>query len=312
MNINMYNEKPLISIIVVSYNNLQYYKECLSSVLIQTYPNIELIFADDGSLDFNETAIKNYIFNKKNNNIKSITIYTNEKNLGTVKNANKALKLSHGEYIKYIAIDDCLYDSDAIYFYYEYLKSKDCLLAVSEGITFKDKKVLSYMNQKRYAKLLNNKSIKRTLGVMACKSIIYTPTVFFKKTFFLKYGYFDEDYILMEDAPMWVKIIKKGEKIGFIDKILVKYRVGSGVTSSSNAKNDNFINDKILFYEKELFPILPYIGFERKRICKCHYKRCFYDSYSKKKRILLAIKYIDVYIFDFTIRCMNYLKSLKK
>jgi glycosyltransferase involved in cell wall biosynthesis len=44
-------EKPLISIIIPVYNGEKYLRQCLNSVLSQTYENWELLLIDDGSTD---------------------------------------------------------------------------------------------------------------------------------------------------------------------------------------------------------------------------------------------------------------------
>ena len=66
-------ETPLISIVMVNYNQEDYLKESIDSVIAQTYQNWELIIVDDGSTDASVEIIKSYedsrirpIFLKKN------------------------------------------------------------------------------------------------------------------------------------------------------------------------------------------------------------------------------------------------------
>ena len=47
--INMNGEYPLISVIVPVYNTENYLEECISSIVGQTYPNLEILLIDDGS-----------------------------------------------------------------------------------------------------------------------------------------------------------------------------------------------------------------------------------------------------------------------
>ena len=82
-------KKPLVSILVASYNKEKYVKRCIKSCKSQTYNNIEVIFYDDGSKD------NSYEIAKK---IKGIKVFKNRnrKNLGKfntyyqINNYNKA------------------------------------------------------------------------------------------------------------------------------------------------------------------------------------------------------------------------------
>ena len=52
-------KKPLVSILIASYNKERYVKRCINSCKIQTYDNIEIIFYDDGSEDNSYQIAKN-------------------------------------------------------------------------------------------------------------------------------------------------------------------------------------------------------------------------------------------------------------
>ena len=52
-------EKDKISIIIPVYNTERYLERCITSLLNQTYKNLELIFVDDGSTDKSMEILKN-------------------------------------------------------------------------------------------------------------------------------------------------------------------------------------------------------------------------------------------------------------
>ena len=54
---------PLVSVICLSYNHKAYVVEALNSVINQTYPNIELLIADDCSSDNSIGVIKDWVKN---------------------------------------------------------------------------------------------------------------------------------------------------------------------------------------------------------------------------------------------------------
>ncbi len=78
-------EKELFSVIVLCYRKFEFVYEAIDSVLKQKYSNIELIVSDDGSDEFPEEKILNFIKANKKENISRVIINHEKKNLGTVR-----------------------------------------------------------------------------------------------------------------------------------------------------------------------------------------------------------------------------------
>ena len=95
---------PLVSVICLSYNHEAYVVEALNSVINQTYPNVELLIADDCSKDNSVAVINDWL--KEHSNVHFIA---NEINLGSNKTFNQLAKIAKGEYIIDLAADDVLF-----------------------------------------------------------------------------------------------------------------------------------------------------------------------------------------------------------
>jgi glycosyltransferase involved in cell wall biosynthesis len=94
--------RPLVSILVSSYNYAPYLKEAIESALGQTYDNLELIICDDGSTDGSAEIIEGYRL--RDLRIKAI----HQGNRGQAQALNAAFRASTGEII-------CLLDADDVF-----------------------------------------------------------------------------------------------------------------------------------------------------------------------------------------------------
>ena len=91
---------PLISVVVPVYNVEQYIRECVDSIVSQTYCHLEIVLIDDGSLDNCPVICDEYA--KKDSRIKVV----HQKNGGLAKARNVGIENSSGEYITFIDSDD--------------------------------------------------------------------------------------------------------------------------------------------------------------------------------------------------------------
>ena len=103
---NILPGQPLVSIIINCYNGETYLKECIESVLSQTYKNWEIIFWDNKSKDKSAEIFKKY----KDERFKYF--YSNE-HTSLYKARNLAMKMSTGDYIAFLDTDD-LWDSNKL------------------------------------------------------------------------------------------------------------------------------------------------------------------------------------------------------
>ena len=94
---------PLISILIPCFNHEMYLEECISSLLSQTYSNIEILFVDDCSTD-----LSFQIANDLSYKTSKLSVSKNPSNLGCPSTIANALSNANGDFICVIASDDFL------------------------------------------------------------------------------------------------------------------------------------------------------------------------------------------------------------
>jgi glycosyltransferase involved in cell wall biosynthesis len=120
-------EKPLISVVLCTYNGAKYLAAQLDSILRQTYKPLELIVSDDASTDDTRQVLQRYESNPV------ISIYYNARNIGLAKNFAYASGKAKGEYIAYSDQDD-IWIENKIERLYDAIREKLLIYSDSEMI----------------------------------------------------------------------------------------------------------------------------------------------------------------------------------
>ena len=253
-------DNELATVMMLSYNNLQYMKSAIKSVLKQTYKQIELIINDDGSKAFDNEFVNDitlYIEENKGSNLINYRIEKNEVNLGIVKSYNKIINLSKGNYLIPLCCDDEFYDENTIKGIGQYFNSSDKLIATGYRACYDEdlKHFKCIKPQKEDIEHLYKSPIE--LYEYLCKdNFIAGACTSYTRKFIEKYGQFDEDYVLLEDWGRYLNITRRGCSIGFINSILIKYRDGGITTSKTNNTKSKriLLNDVSVLKNKEILP----------------------------------------------------------
>ena len=93
---------PLVSVVITSYNQKDILPRAIDSVLSQTYNNLQIIIADDGSTDDSQDLINQYA-QRFPTQIKPVL---SPKNQGIPKNKNMGFRACDGDFITYLDGDD--------------------------------------------------------------------------------------------------------------------------------------------------------------------------------------------------------------
>jgi glycosyltransferase involved in cell wall biosynthesis len=93
---------PLVTVIATCFNHERYVVESLESIRAQTYPNVQLIVADDASTDGSVELIRNWA----RETATACTFVFHEENQGVCRTRNDALAHARGAYVSSLSTDD--------------------------------------------------------------------------------------------------------------------------------------------------------------------------------------------------------------
>lgn len=208
---------PLVSVICLSYNHEAYVVEALNSVINQTYPNIELLIADDCSTDNSVKVIQDWLKNHP-----EVHFSANKKNLGNTKTFNQLAKKAKGEFIIDLAADDVLLENciekQVTTFQNSNYKNLGIvygnLIEIDENGNF----IGNYYTEKEHPENgdIYQMVIGRTTKICSVSSMI-------KKSVLEKLGYYDES-LAYEDLDLWIRT-SRDFQFEYIPEILAKKRI---------------------------------------------------------------------------------------
>jgi len=137
--INYNNTHPKISVIIPIYNSEIFIKECLNSLIYQTFKNFEIICVNDDSSDNSIDIIRE--FQKKDKRIHTIS----QKNKGNSRNIG--IKKSKGDYLLFLDFAD-IFNSSMLEELYAKIKVNDLEIIICNSQLFKNKnnKYIFYNN----------------------------------------------------------------------------------------------------------------------------------------------------------------------
>lgn len=228
---------PLVSVICLSYNHEAYVVEALNSVINQTYPNVELLIADDCSTDNSVEVIQNWLENHP-----EVDFLTNEKNLGNTKTFNQLAKKAKGEFIIDLAADDILLPNCVENQIKTFQNSKFKNLAIVYGnlieIDENGNFIENYYTEEDYPESgdIYKMVVGRTTKICSVSSMI-------KKSVMEKLGYYDEN-LAYEDLDLWIRTSRDFD-FEYIPEILAKKRVLFNSLSSHFLMENNLRAKKL-------------------------------------------------------------------
>lgn len=165
----------LISIIVPVYNVEQYLEKCITTIINQTYKNLEIILVDDGSKDSSGKICDD--FSKKDNRIKVI----HKTNGGLSDARNHGLRIAKGDYIGFVDSDDYIAE-DMFETLYNLMENNNSDISIVSFYEMYNNKLIGVRDSKKIENFDKLEAIKELLIDTKIQS--YAWNKLFKKELF--------------------------------------------------------------------------------------------------------------------------------
>ena len=206
-----------ISIITVSYNSEKTIADCITSVVKQSYSDIEYIVIDGKSTDTTMEIIASFG--------DQISKVVSEKDKGMYDAINKGIRMASGDIIGVLNSDD---------YYTDGLVIEDVMSKFNEANADALYADLNYVDQidtnnvVRYWKSGDYKPNSFLSGWMPPH-----PTFFIRKEWYLKYGEYSLELVSAADYELMLRmVLKHGARLAYLPRVIVNMRVG-GMSNSS-------------------------------------------------------------------------------
>ena len=186
--------QPFFSVIIPTFDRRDFLDEAVSSVLGQTFRDLELIVVDDGSTDGTKELMDSFVDERLK--------YMHQANRGVSSARNKGLAAARGSFMAFLDSDDC-WTSEKLQRARDYIQDyPDIKVFHTEEVWYRKGRLLG--QKEKHAK--PSGGVYRKALPLCCISI---STAVIKKTVLDETGYFDESLEACEDYDLWLRVTSR-------------------------------------------------------------------------------------------------------
>lgn len=224
-------ESPLVSIIVPTFNRVDFIGEAIDSVFAQDYSNWELIIVDDGSTDDTKSQLSDYLKDPR-------VWYFYQENQGQSVARNKALEHANGELI-------CFLDSDNRWLSHKLTSSIKVLEQNSDAdILYADINSINEQGEVIEKSTMEHYS-GRIAELLLKDNFVTMNTSMVKKHCFDEMGGFFKGRKAGDDYELWLKLAVKYTFI-YLPDVVADYRIMDDQISSDKTRRFKSNEETIL------------------------------------------------------------------
>ena len=217
-----------VSVCIPTYNSARYLRECLESVLAQSYTDFELVVSDDASTDNTLEIVQSYTH-------PHLRFHRFEQNMGLAFNLSYAAGLAQGKYVKLLCHDDlleprCLENQVAM------MERHAALTMVTSGIRYIDAAGRTIRQVSRFPREMALRDIDIVAGNLLHGNIIGPPSaVLIRRECLEKAGPFSPAFPESMDIDMWLNLARQGS-VGYLPEPQCRIRLHPGTLTARQRK----------------------------------------------------------------------------
>jgi glycosyltransferase involved in cell wall biosynthesis len=181
---------PKVTVIIPTFNRERFIRECVESVLSQTYQDFELIVVDDGSTDGTPDLLQKY---------DGRLTYIWQENRGPSAARNRGIQLASGEWICFLDSDDLWLPRKLERQMEFFARHPDARVCYTEEIWYRyGRRVNPKKKHRKYSGWIYQKMLPLCL--------VSPSSVMLHRSVFDVVGLFDEDLPACEDYDLWLRV----------------------------------------------------------------------------------------------------------
>ena len=210
--------RPMVSVVMPSYNVARFVDEAIESVLGQTHADLELIVVDDGSSDETVDVVRRYA-----PPVQLVTL-AHTGMPGLVR--NRGLERATGQLIAFLDADDA-WMKEKLEMQVEYLRRHPEVDLVHTNLEMIDEagRYLrdAYLGGPGSQGLSDDYEDNSFTQLMRGDSGVWTSSVLLRRECLDRVGLFDEPLAVAEDWHLWIRVARHA-RIGYLPEPLAKHR----------------------------------------------------------------------------------------
>jgi glycosyltransferase involved in cell wall biosynthesis len=250
---------PKITCITTVYNDAQFVRQAMESVLSQNYPNLEYIVVDDGSCDRSSDII-----NSIANNSADVKIIQ-QANSGLSHARNRALKLMTGDYVTFIDSDDLKSLGSFQTISRQIEKYSPEVIFTRAEVLNEDGRSYPFYDQEIFDRLLERQDPDSELQPNPLACVALEPQMgnkFIRVDLLKQLGLTFPSQYIFEDLPFMSCLLMVASKCSLVDTVSMYYRDSRRphlTTSSSSRRRFDIIANyhRVLYFYKNIFNLDP-------------------------------------------------------